>query len=117
MLYQIQLDDEEGDAGTWDGTVNVLKRNTQKTVEKSSKILLSRIEKLQENINESTSQEKNSDRELKSNLRKITGFVRKIEKKQTKLEDEFTLFRMEVKKIAVKTGATLSESEIAKHKH
>ena len=78
--------------------------------------MLSRIEKLQENINEITSQEKNSDRELKSNLRKITGFVRKIEKKQTKHDDRFGLMEKRIDRIAVKTGATLTEAEIAKHK-
>ena len=36
LLYQIEVEDDEGDATTWDGTVNVLRRATQRTVEKNS---------------------------------------------------------------------------------
>lgn len=50
LLYQIEVEDDEGDATTWDGTVNVLRRATQRTVEKNSQLLMSRIEKLQHDI-------------------------------------------------------------------
>ena len=74
----MQVDDEEGENHSWDGTVNMLRRYTTKIVEKSTKELKSRIEKLQEDINESSTQEKNADRQLKSQMKKIMGSIKQM---------------------------------------
>ena len=56
----------------------MLRRYTTKIVEKSTKELKSRIEKLQEDINESSTQEKNADRQLKSQMKKIMGSIKQM---------------------------------------
>ena len=48
VLYCVEVDDEEGEFGSWDGQINAIKRYTGKSIEKSTKALMTRIDKLQE---------------------------------------------------------------------
>ena len=66
----------------------MLRRYTTKIVEKSTKELKSRIEKLQEDINESSTQEKNADRQLKSQMKKIMGSIKQMRTNQSRSDAE-----------------------------